>query len=195
MRRDAGSVAAVQLVIPGPEHLLAYRAALSDGWSANTERPEAAAEELALIAADSVGFLATKDDPDAAGPAITLPDGTRVERLPGFTRWLWDGAFCGMINMRWQPGTTDLPPHCLGHIGYSVVPGKRRRGYATRALTLMLPLARSSALLYVDLVTDYDNVPSQRVIEANGGRLVREFHKPPAYGGHRALLFRISLAE
>ena len=45
---------------------------------------------------------------------------------------MWDGEFCGSIGFRWQPGTTDLPRHVLGHIGYSVVPWKRRLGYATR---------------------------------------------------------------
>jgi predicted acetyltransferase len=52
---------------------------------------------------------------------VALPDGTMVPRLPGFWRWLWDGEFCGSIQFRWQPGTPDLPPTCLGHIGYSVV--------------------------------------------------------------------------
>jgi len=35
---------------------------------------------------------------------------------------MWDGEFCGQIAFRWQPGTEALPPHCLGHVGYSVVP-------------------------------------------------------------------------
>ena len=65
---------------------------------------------------------------------LPQPDGSTAKRLPGFKRWLWDGEFCGSIGLRWQPGTTALPPHCLGHIGYAVVPWKRRRGYATQAL-------------------------------------------------------------
>ena len=88
---------------------------------------------------------------------------------------MWDGEYCGAISLRWQPGTMDLPPHCLGHIGYAVVPWKRRRGYATAALEQMLVLARDEGLPFVDIVTDDDNVASQAVVRANGGLLEEEF--------------------
>ena len=65
---------------------------------------------------------------------------------PASSRWMWDGEFCGRIGFRWQPGTEVLPPHCLGHIRYAVVPWKKRRGHATRALAAMLPLARAEGL-------------------------------------------------
>ena len=107
--------------------------------------------------------------------------------------WMWDGEFCGQIGFRWQPGTADLPPTCLGHIGYSVVPWKRRMGYATQALADILPEARSVGLPYVELTTDADNIASRRVIEANGGILVEQFAKPAAYGGAASLRFRIAL--
>ena len=66
------------------------------------------------------------------GDPISLPDGSTVPRLPGLSRWMWDGEFAGAINLRWQPGSRLLLPTCLGHIGYSVVPWKRRRGYVMR---------------------------------------------------------------
>src|SRR5215471_15635774 len=100
---------------------------------------------------------------------------------PASSRWMWDGEFCGSIGFRWQPGTEVLPPHCLGHIRYAVVPWKKRRGHATRALAAMLPLALAEGLRYVELTTDPDNLPSQRVIEANGGVLVERFVKPPQF--------------
>lgn len=184
----------MQLVIPSPAYLDAYADALRQGWSPDNLRlEEAAREELALIAADAGAFLTRLDDREARGGPITLPDGSQVPRLPGYRRWIWDGEFCGSINFRWQPGTTALPPHCLGHIGYAVVPWKRGRGYATRALALLLPEARKEGLAYVELTTDPDNVASQKVITTNGGMLVRRFRKDPAYGEAESLLFRISL--
>ena len=98
----------------------------------------------------------------------------------------------GTIGFRWSaPGTPDLPPTCLGHIGYAVVPWKRGRGYATAALAQMLPLARECGLPYVYVTTQPDNVPSQRVILANGGVLVERFTQLDAHGGGGALRYRI----
>jgi predicted acetyltransferase len=74
-----------------------------------------------------------------------------------------------------------------------VVPWKRQRGYATRALQLLLPHAKKEALAYIELTTDSDNMASRRVIEANGGKLIERFHKPAAYGGAESLRFRIHL--
>ena len=152
-------------------------------------------EELARIAEDPIRFLSEQSDREAKGPPVILPDGSQVPRLPGYKLWMWDGEFCGAIGFRWQPGTTDLPPHCLGHIGYSVVPWKRQRGYATRALRLLLPQVRAEGLAYVELTTEADNIPSRRVIEANGGELIERFHKASEYGGGESMRFRILLSQ
>jgi len=185
----------MQLVRPATEHLPGYIAALERGWSHDSERGAAAArEELARIRTDAVAFLACMEDREGKGPPVSLPDGTIVTRIPGIRRWIWDGEFCGSIGLRWLPGTTDLPKHCLGHIGYSVVPWKRGRGYATSALRLLLPEAKEVGLPYVELTTDPDNTASQRVILANGGVLVERFTKPPQYGSKPGLRFRITLA-
>lgn len=181
------------LVWPSREYLAGYVAALERGWSPDNLRPEAAPEELAKIAADPAAFVASLVDLEAAGGPVTLVDGTTVPRLPGYRKWLWDGEFCGSIGFRWQPGTEALPTYCLGHIGYAVVPWKRGRGYATRALAEVLPDARTRGLRYVEITTAPDNEASRRVIEANGGVFVEEFVTPPALGGRRHLRYRVSV--
>jgi predicted acetyltransferase len=184
----------MHLVRPAAEHLPGYVAALETGWSADNVRGVVAArEELARIAEDAEAFLASMDDLEGNQPPIQLPDGTTARRLPGFRRWMWDGEFAGSIGFRWEPGTTDLPPHCLGHIGYAVVPWKQRLGYATEALRLLLPELRFTGLPFVEITTNVDNRPSQRVIEANGGVLHERFAKPAAYGGTPALRYRVAL--
>jgi predicted acetyltransferase len=181
------------LVWPSRACLPGYIAALERGWSPDNLRGEAAArEELVRIAADPDAFVASLIDVAATGDPIVLPDGSTVPRLPGY-QWIWDGEFCGVIGFRWQRGTEALPPHCLGHIGYAVVPWKRRLGYATRALGAVLRDAASSGLRYVEISTAPDNLPSRRVIEVNGGVLVEEFVAPPALGGQRQLRYRISI--
>jgi predicted acetyltransferase len=186
----------MKLVWPSREYLPSYVSALKRGWTPDNIRGGIAAqEELERIAADPDGFLATLVDREGTGDPIKLPDGTTAARLPGYRRWLWDGEFCGSIGLRWQPGTEALPPHCLGHIGYAVVPWKQRRGYATRALREMLRAAKAEGLRYVVITTAPDNVASQRVIQANGGVLVEEFTTPVALGRHRALRYRVNLHD
>lgn len=183
------------LLIPDAQHLPLYSEALARGYlPSNVDGDAVAKRHVDAIARDPAGFLASLDDRLAAGGSVHLPDGTLVPRLPGFTRWIMDaGAFCGQINLRWQPDTDELPPHVLGHAGYVVTPWHRRQGHATRALALLLPLARAVGLGRIDLTTDPDNTPSQRVILANGGTLVGRFRKPAAYNHAEALLFRIPL--
>jgi predicted acetyltransferase len=184
----------MQLVQPTHEHLTGYVDALRRGWSADTQRPAAGLEELAHIERDADDFIALQTDPHAKGATVTLPDGTIVPRLPSYRRWMWDGEFAGSISLRWQVGTTALPPHCLGHIGYTVVPWKQRRGYATQALRAMLPLAREVGLPFVEITTEETNAASQRVILANGGVLIEHFVKPDSHGGAPSLRYVVQLA-
>lgn len=181
------------LVWPSREYLSSYVAALQRGWSPDNMRQEAGREELARIAANAEAFLASLINKTATGAPVTLPDGSVAPRLPGYSRWMWDGEFCGRIQLRWQPGTEALPPYCLGHIGYSVVPWKQGRGYATRALRDVLHEAADEGLRYVEITTDPDNVPSQRVIERNGGVLFEEFVALEALGGGRKLRYRVQV--
>jgi predicted acetyltransferase len=183
----------MQLVRPSEQYLPSYVAALERGWSADHLRPQAAQDELVRVRADALAFIASIEDRAAVGLPVTLPDGSVVNRVPGFRRWLWDGEFCGSISLRWQDGTTDLPSHCLGHVGYAVVPWKQGRGYAKAALAQLLPEARSVGLPFVEITTDPENVASRRVIEANGGVLLEHFTKPPQYGSKPGMRFRIAL--
>jgi predicted acetyltransferase len=187
-------MSAMQLVWPSAEYLPSYVAALERGWSPDNIRGLVATqEELARIRANPQSFLASMVDREALGTPISLSDGTVVPRLPGYRRWLWDGEFCGSIGFRWQPGTEALPPYCLGHIGYGVVPWKQGRGYASQALREVLRDAKAEGLRYVELTTRPHNVASQRVITANGGVLTEEFVTPQSMGGHVELRYRIHL--
>jgi predicted acetyltransferase len=184
----------LKLVVPALDYLDAYADALSRGfWSDNLRREASAREELAMIAANPADFVASLDDPEAKRPPILLPDGSTVARLPGYRRWMWDDGFCGSVNFRWQPGTSELPAYVLGHLGYAVVPWKQRRGYATRAVALMLPEARRAGLTYVELTTDPDNEASQKVILANGGAFVERFRTVAGLGHKEEFRFCIPL--
>ena len=184
----------MQLVSPSLDRLPSYVAALKRGWSPDNIKGAAASiEELAQIEKDPRSFVESLTDREAKGPPIVLPDGTTAARLPGFRLWLWDTEFCGSIGLRWLPGTSELPAHVLGHIGYAVVPWKEGRGYAKLALKLMLEHARAEGLQYVEITTNPDNAASRRVIEANGGVLIERFQRPVQYGGTDAVCYRVAL--
>lgn len=166
------------LVAPSRDWLPAYEAALARGWSSNSER-DVSAEQRAELRADPDAFISELLMPRRR---LILDDGTRVPKLPGFVRWIVDGEFCGSINFRHVPGTEDLPPYCSGHVGYAVVPWKRRRGVATAALRLILREIRAASGLSRVLVTcDADNVASRGVILGCGGQRVAD--QPPQRPG------------
>ena len=78
-----------------------------------------------------------------------------------------DGKMVGIIQIR----------HCLndylekygGHIGYSVAPSERRKGYATQMLKLVLPECAKLGIGRVLITCMQGNEGSKRTILNNGG--------------------------
>ena len=106
-----------------------------------------------------------KDSIRGSNPLTTLEG-----RVPA-TQYMFlrqeDGKIVGMIQVR----------HCFnsyleqygGHIGYSVAPGERRRGYATQMLKTVLPRCRELGLDRVLITCIRGNEGSRRTILNNGG--------------------------
>jgi predicted acetyltransferase len=102
----------------------------------------------------------------------------REESVAGPVRqwnfWLTDGRDVLGI-LRFRPRLNPRLVRLGGHLGYDVPPSARRRGYATRMLALGLAKAAEAGLAQAMLTADAGNLPSLRVIEANGGRLDAEY--------------------
>ena len=95
-----------------------------------------------------------------------LPSGWCPDRV----LWLIDGEeYIGQISIRPELGTTYLITYG-GHIGYSIRPSKRRRGYGQKILAMALAEARKLGLASVLVTCDSDNTASRKIIERNGGR-------------------------
>ena len=80
-----------------------------------------------------------------------------------------DGRIVGMIQLRHY--LNDYLAEYGGHIGYSVRPDERRKGYAKQMLALVLGQAKKLSLSRVLVTCDDDNEASARTIQANGGVL------------------------
>jgi predicted acetyltransferase len=186
-----------ELVTPSLATLPAYRALLERGWSADNIRGSVAAqEELARIANDPALFVARCTNLQAEGGPLTLPDGREAERLPGRHFWIWNTAqdVCvGSINIRWRPGTAELPEHVLGHVGYAVAPWHQNQGHARAALKAVLPYLREAGLPCAEATCDESNAASIKVLERAGFALHERFNKPAYYGGAPSLRWRIAL--
>lgn len=88
----------------------------------------------------------------------------------------------GFCTLRRKLEYDDDDPEFASHIGYSVRPSERGRGYGRELLRLALEKARELGLEKLRLVCVDTNTASIRVITANGGRPIT-----PVYGAESGL--------
>lgn len=115
---------------------------------------------------------------DFAGYLLRLQQAARGEdlspdRVRQSTYWGVDGdMIVGTVRLRHT--LTPALEQFGGHIGYDVRPSQRRRGYGAALLACTLVRVRQFGLTGVLLTCDTDNIGSARVIEKNGGHLLRQ---------------------
>lgn len=133
-------------------------------------------------AMDGCGPLRRLDDPEAFIQACR--DDTAMETLrPGrvlATLFLCvrksDDRLLGMIQIRHY--FNEYLERYAGHIGYSIRPAERRKGYATQMLRLALPFCRELGLEKVLISCKPDNIGSEKTILNNGGVYESTVYEP-----------------
>lgn len=109
----------------------------------------------------------------------TIPNENRVPADTYFLVRESDDRIIGMINIR----------HCLnerlkligGHIGYSIRPSERCKGYNKVNLYLGLLRCQELGIKEVFMDCDADNIASAKTMKALGGMFVREWYEPNYY--------------
>ena len=84
-----------------------------------------------------------------------------------------DNKLIGNIQIRHYLNEYLL--NTYGHIGYGVRPSERRKGFATKMLTLALEKCRKLGIEKVLISCDKNNIASSKTIIKNGGVLENEF--------------------
>jgi predicted acetyltransferase len=87
-----------------------------------------------------------------------------------------DDKIIGMLQIRHY--LNDFLEKYGGHIGYSVAPSERRKGYATQMLQIGLNKCKELGIYKVLITCDDDNEASRKTILNNGGVYESTVYEP-----------------
>ena len=102
-----------------------------------------------------------------------VPDGERVPARTYFLVREGDGKIVGMINIRLA--LNEKLRRYGGHIGYSIRPTERGKGYNKINLYLGLKICEKYGIDSVFMDADLDNPASWKTMEALGGVRIRQY--------------------
>lgn len=79
-----------------------------------------------------------------------------------------DNNILGAISIRYKCAGVD------GHSGFGIRPSERKKGYATKMLSLALPVMRDYGINPVIISCAKENIGSAKTIQNNSGKFIRE---------------------
>lgn len=118
---------------------------------------------------DWIAFLKKLKDP------ATVPQG-RVQLTQYILVREEDQKIVGMANIRHS--LNAYLEQCGGHIGGSIAPSERHKGYASQMLKMALIKCKALGIDKVLCICNKDNEGSRRVILRNGGKYESDVYDP-----------------
>ena len=111
--------------------------------------------------------------------AFKRPETTPIDRVTS-SQYIFiresDNKMVGVIQIRHR--FNEYLEKYAGHIGYSVCPSERRKGYATQMLSLALEACRTLEIRDVLITCLAGNEASRKTILANGGEFESVVYEP-----------------
>jgi len=123
---------------------------------------------------DMIPWVISKDPSNFKEMIQSLFDSEKGENLP--ENWVPDSTYwlvneknkiLGAVNIRHR--LNEKLFNCGGHIGYGIRPSERRKGYATKLLSLSLEKGKELGIQKALVVCDEGNIGSEKTILNNGG--------------------------
>ncbi|MBX9948498.1 MAG: GNAT family N-acetyltransferase [Candidatus Obscuribacterales bacterium] len=183
----------IELVRPSKSILPSYLEALREGDFCNMALGAFADESAEEIANDPDEYIRKISDESAR--KVVMPDGSEFTVAEHSLLWLVDGdRYLGSVSLRFS-GDREVIEEFGGHIGLAIRPGLLNIGYGVKAASLAWKLAgayfKERGINQIYVSCNPQNSASRRLIEHNGGRLIREIRD--AFGTGASLIFVIDL--
>lgn len=152
----------VHIIDPNPSYEAEFRAARAEHDAEGTQQHGSGLSSDMSVPDDFAAFV------DSLLALRTPEVAYAQDRVPDTKLWLVDGdRYLGCLSLRHE--LNDYLMSYGGHLGYSVRPAERRKGYATAMTNHALGLARELGLDRILVTTEESNVASQGVVLGCGG--------------------------
>ncbi len=163
----------MELILPSVEYKASYIAAVKELQEDHSfPLMERTYDKLSITELEkNFGDYVEKKKSESRGE--NLPEGW----VPATTYWLVNnGEYIGHVSIRHQ--LTAKLEQLGGHIGYTIRPSARGRGYGSKILELALPKMKGLGIERILVTCDATNTASRKIIEKNGGVLENQVPNP-----------------
>ena len=183
----------ISLVKPSHKLLPSYIEAIEEGSFCNMALGCFADDSASTIRQDFDAYIRRITDP--APRAVKTKNGSEFSVTDHELLWITDGRrFIGTVSLRYS-GDPEIIDDYGGHVGLAIRPSLLNKGFGVKAAQeawkLAGKLVQDKGLTTIRVSCSPTNSASKRLIEHNGGKLIRR--DEDVHGTGPNLLYEIAL--